>query len=146
MNKNLYKYISFFLGLLLLGLVCYMVYNQIIEYHLQDDPMLHILKEILKPLHPIVSKLQIYKGNKSYTINKQKIFICLKDENGDYYPINMLLHVLIHEIAHILNTKDIGHTPEFHRIFDELLEKATGLGIYNPSIPLIQNYCNYSDE
>jgi predicted metal-dependent hydrolase len=66
----------------------------------------------------------------------------LKDENGDYYPLNMLIHVLTHEIAHFLNTKDVGHTPEFYKVFDEILKNAAEQGIYNPSIPLVKNYCN----
>jgi hypothetical protein len=124
-------------------LLIWIIFNQIEEYRLQDDPMLYTLREILIPVHPIFKDIKLYKGDKSYTINKEKTFLCLYDENGDYYPINMLVHVLIHEIAHSLNKKDIGHTEEFHRIFEELLQKATELGVYNPSIPLIQGYCNH---
>jgi hypothetical protein len=147
--NNLYKYISYTLAIVLICFLSYIIYNQIKEHHLQDDPMLHVLKQIVKPLqdkYPIFSRLKLYKGRKSYTINKDKTFLCLKDDKGEYYPLNMLLHVLLHEISHSLNQKDIGHTEEFHRIFDELLKDATDLGIYNPSIPLIQNYCNYVED
>ena len=83
----------------------------------------------------------MYKGDKSYTINKEKTFLCLYDKNGDYYPVNQLVYVLLHEISHALNTKDVGHTDNFNKIFDELLDKATQQGVYNPSIPIIQDYC-----
>jgi hypothetical protein len=130
-----------FIAAILVAVLVYLIFNQVKEYHLQDDPMLDILKKILTPVHPIFKTLKLYKADKSYTINKDKTFLCLYDENGNYYPINMLIYVLLHEVSHSLNTKDVGHTEEFQRIFDELLAKATELGVYNPSIPIIQNYC-----
>jgi hypothetical protein len=136
------NYIGYILGAILIGILIWIISNQIKEHHLQDDPMLYTLKEILKPVHPIMNKLKLYKGNKSYTINKEKVFLCLHDEKGEYYPLNMEVYVLLHEVAHVLNTKDVGHTEEFHRIFDDLLQRATQLGVYNPSIPIISDYCN----
>lgn len=137
------KFLGYFLAGVLIIVLIWVVYKQVREHHLQDDPMLHTLKEILKPVHPIVSSLKLYKGKKSYTINKEKIFMCLYDENGDYYSLSILVEVLLHEIAHILNTENIGHTPEFHKVFQELLDKAESLGIYNPNIPIPPGYCEY---
>lgn len=145
----LYKSIPYILALVLITLLSYIVYKQVKEYHLQDDPMLRVLKEVVRPLsekYPIFNNLKLYKGTKSYTINKDKTFMCLKDQNDEYYPLNMLIHVLLHEISHTLNQKDIGHTEEFHRIFDQVLKDATELGIYNPSIPIVQDYCNYTED
>lgn len=125
-------------------LICvYLISNQIREYHLQDDPILPILREILIPVHPEMKSVRLYKGDKSYTINKEKVFICLRDENGEYYPLNMLIYVTLHELAHVLNKEDVGHTEKFHQIFDELQKKAIDQGIFNPSIPVIKNYCNH---
>jgi predicted metal-dependent hydrolase len=87
--------------------------------------------------------IKLYKSNKSFTINKEKTFLCLYDKDGNYYPLNMIIYVLLHEIAHSLNVLDVGHTENFHEIFDQLLEEATKMGIYNPSIPIIQDYCNH---
>jgi hypothetical protein len=143
MNR-LGKIITYLLATLLIFIIIYIITNQVREHHLQDDPMLYTLREILKPVHPVFQHLQLYKGDKSYTINKEKTFLCLYDENGDYYPLNMILHVVLHEAAHVLNTEDIGHTEAFYRQFDQLLKRAAQLGIYNPSIPIIQNYCNYN--
>jgi hypothetical protein len=137
------KYFGYILGILLICILVTVIVIQIKENHLQDDPMLHTLKKILQPVHPMFKNIKLYKGDKSYTINKEKTFLCLYDENGNYYPINMLIYVLLHEIAHSINQKDIGHTPEFHRIFDELLQKAAAIGVYNPNIPVIQNYCEF---
>lgn len=138
------KIIAYVLAVILIGILLWIITNQVREHHLQDDPMLYTLKEVLKPVHPIFEKIQLYKGDKSYTINKEKTFLCLYDEKGDYYPLNMLVYVLCHEIAHSLNTEDIGHTEAFYKKFDELLKRATSLGVYNPSIPVVQNYCNHN--
>ena len=146
---------------LLLGvIIIWAIITQIREYHLQDDPKLKELLMILEPLFKkdnyhsgileilnnrnVLEEIEVYKGDKSYTINKQKVYICLTNENGEYYNMNMLLFVFIHEIAHVL-CDEIGHTEKFNEIFEALLLKATEMGIYNPSIPVIQNYCTYND-
>jgi len=134
------KWIPIILAVCLIIILLWIIGHQIKEHHQQDDPMLHRLKEVLKPVHPAIETLKLYKAKKSYTINKSKIFLCVKDKNGEYYPLNMLIYVLLHELSHFLNTKDVGHTEEFHRIFDELLLKAAQIGVFNPSIPIIQEY------
>ena len=134
-------YITYILAIILIIILIWIISRQIKEHHLQYDPMLSLLKDVLTPVHPIVSQLKLYKGEKSYTINKDKIFLCLYDENGDYYPLNHMVYVLLHEISHMLNKVDVGHTEAFYQIFDELLAKANKLGVYNFSIPTIDNYC-----
>ena len=130
------------------------------EFELKNDPKLAELRYIIEPMFKnehytggildglntknILDSISLYKGDKSYTINKQKIYLCLKDENGEYYNMNMLIFVTLHEIAHCL-CDEIGHTDRFNDIFNELLEKAIKMKIYNPSIPIIQDYCTYND-
>lgn len=144
-KKGFFDYfITGLILLIVLGGIIWWVTWQIKEHHLQDDPKLFQLKEMLTPIHPIIKDLKIYKGDKSYTLNKEKIYLCLKDENGDYYSNNMLIYVLLHELAHVLNKDDIGHTEKFHQIFEELLDKAHIMGLYNASIPPIQNYCAHN--
>lgn len=147
MSKSWSKYFAYILAVSLIVILLWVIGKQIKEYHLQDDPMLQTLKEALKPVQyngkSITENLKLYKGDKSFTINKSQTFLCLYDENGDYYPLNMLVYVLLHEIAHSLNKKDVGHTEEFHKVFDDLLEQATRNGIYNPSIPVINGYCEF---
>ena len=136
-NNN---WIAIVLAVVLAVGLLWIVKCQIKEHLQQDDPMLHRLRAVLEPVHPVVKNLRLYKGDKSYTINKEKIFLNLKDPQGEYYPLNMLVYVTLHEISHLINTKDVGHTEEFHRIFDELLLKAAEQGSFNPSIPIIQEY------
>ena len=138
------KLVIYFIVILLICGIIWWISNSVIEHHLQNDPMLFKLKEILDPLHPDVKNLKLYKGKKSYTINKKKIYLCLKDEKNEYYSTNMLIYVLLHEFSHYLNKDDIGHTEKFHKIFDDLIEKADSMGIYDASIPPIENYCNHN--
>lgn len=144
MERKKINWSNILIVLAVLSLICWLCSNQIKENHLQSDPMLAKLKEILNPLHTEVKKLRLYRGKKSYTINKERIYLCLYDKNGDYYPINLLVYVLIHEFSHYLNKDDVGHTPAFHKKFEELLDKASDIGIYNPSIPIDATYCTHT--
>jgi len=118
--------------------------QQINEFYSQLDPVLITIKNTLQSLNPdVVEQLHFFEGEKSYTINKKKIYLCLKDDKGDYYDMNMLIYVAIHELSHVL-CDEIGHTPKFHQIFQENLEKAIQLGIYDPNIPILDEYCGHT--
>lgn len=150
-----YTIILFFV---IIGIIIFLVILQIEEYKLQDDPKLKELKKKIEPLfiqdkyftgnlkelnnRNILNEINLYKGEKSYTINKQKVFLCLKDEKNQYYETNMLVYVLLHEISHVI-CDEVGHTEKFQKIFDELLEEATKMKVYNPDIPIITDYCQY---
>jgi len=68
------------------------------------------------------------KGNKSFTVDKEHITLCMYDENGELYPEDILLYVALHEAAHLCNENN-GHTPEFDDTFDLLLSVAKKLGL-----------------
>lgn len=123
-------------------IIIYLIYNQVSEYYKQTDPMITELKNKIRVIFPDIDNLKMFEGKKSYTINKQKVYICLKDENGKYYNINNLIYVTIHELSHVLND-EIGHTPKFYNIFEELLEEAAKKGIYDPTIQMPSDYCQY---
>lgn len=135
--------------ILFMGLLGYLVISRVREYFSQMDPMLQKIRLALEPLletlrkdHERVRNIQFYEGNKSYTINKKKIHLCLRDAKGQYYDMNMLIYVAIHELAHVI-CDEIGHTEKFHLIFQDLLQKATEMGIYDPTKPIIRNYCGH---
>lgn len=146
------------LFIIIIAFMGWLIVMQVREYYLQDDPKLRELREIIKPLFErdsyysgmleplndknIMNEITLYKGDKSYTINKQKIFLCLKDEKHEYYNTNMLVYVLLHEISHVI-CDEVGHTEKFNKIFDELLSEASKLGVYDPNVPIIQDYCQY---
>ncbi len=107
-----------------------------------SDPILDELRDQLAVLHPKFQKVRISEADKSYTINKKHVYICVKDGHGRYYNRNMLCYVILHEYAHML-CDEIGHTRKFYRIFDELLEQATEKGLYDPNIPPLNDYCGH---
>jgi hypothetical protein len=149
------------MSIFLIILVIWTIINQTNDNRLRSDPKLDELLYIIEPLfsndynhtghmsslnnRDLLSEISLYRGNKSYTINKEKVFLCLKDSNGEYYNTNTLVYVLLHEISHVI-CNEIGHTELFHEIFTEILDKAHGLGIYNPSILVSTDYCEYGDN
>ena len=161
MVTKIINIVSIILAILLIIIVFWLIYKQNKEEYNQNDVVLLRLKKDFqdffnkktvwnKPLdmlnnRDIMSEISLYRGNKSYTINKENIYICLKNEKGEYYNYNMLVYVLAHEIAHVL-CKEIGHTNLFHNIFEELILHLSEEGVYNPSIPVIKNYCVNGDS
>jgi hypothetical protein len=92
-----------------------------------------------------MKETDLYRGDKSYTINKERVYLCLKDEHNQYYPLNMLIYVLAHELSHVIS-RSIGHTDEFHAIFEQLLVELTDAGIYDPSQEILTDYCHAGDS
>lgn len=144
--------------LLALGITYFLHYFGYIECFHQSDPKIEMLKDKVKPIfegdnyytghlkplnkRQILDEIKVFKGNKSYTINKQRVFLCLKDEKGDYYEDNMLMYVFLHELAHVV-CDEVGHTQKFHDIFQDILDVAAKKGIWDPNAEIIQDYCNY---
>ena len=110
--------------------------------------------EILKCLDENKKKhlhsLEMCSGTSSYTLDKEKVYLCVKDENGEYYDENTMTHVLLHEFAHAL-CDEIGHTKKFDDIFEALMDeahdstcphqKAKSGRIYDKDIPFPTDYC-----
>ena len=154
------KYFVIFGVCIIVALVIYAIYKQFEEYTLKDDPKLKELKKVfgdffgqerywagtLSALNKrdIMKETDLYRGDKSYTINKERVYLCLKDENNQYYSLNMLIYVLAHEYSHVI-CESVGHTEEFHAIFEDLLVELSDAGIYDPSQPIIINYCHQGD-
>ena len=148
---------KFLLLLLIIGLL--LCSGIIEEYTYATDPKIDEIKNKMAPLFShdikhsgfldvinkrnVLDEINLYKGDKSYTINKENVFLCLKDENGEYYSMNILMFVTLHEMAHVLSTT-IGHDKNFNNIFDALLKKAAEMGIYDPTLKMDENYCNYT--
>ena len=153
--------ISFiFIGIILF-IVIWLIFNQIHEHYTQNDPKLKEIKDtfntffnsniVWKPpleilnTKNIMEDIHFYRGEKSYTINKEKVYVCLKDDNNEYYNDNTLYYVIGHELSHVI-CDEIGHTEKFHRIFDALLLKMEEQGIYDPKMPITKDYCKNGDS
>lgn len=91
----------------------------------------------------------------TYTVDKQDMHICLRtrDQYENIYDIDLLMYVVLHELAHLCNYNKygspiIGHGFEFKFIFKFLVEEAIKIGVYkfsdykrNP-----QEYCGIKIE
>jgi len=114
--------------------------NSVDHYQKFYDPKIDDLRNKLKKAIPEIKDIDIYGSNKSFTINKKHIHLCLRNKKGEYYNDNMLIYVLLHELAHVL-CDEVGHTDKFKNIFTELLIRASKAGLYDRSIPPEDNYC-----
>ena len=121
--------------------VYFFFYHNKVETY--DDPLIVRLRYDMLRIDPRAGFFTFNASNESFTEDKKHIFICMKDDKGNYYPYNMLLYVALHELAHgISPVHDADHvTREFRDNFDMLLRRSAELGIWDPSEPLVQSYC-----
>ncbi len=105
------------------------------------------INEIRKFLNTIVigSKYKLPKyemgisNDRTYVKNKYYIKIVLRDKYGNYYSMDTLYYVALHEMAHIL-TEDEHHTEKFLKIENSLITTANNLKYLNKEINLDENY------
>lgn len=72
------------------------------------------------------------KPDSSFTLNKKKMSICLRDDNTKaFHDINDIMFVCIHELAHIINPT-YGHPKSFWQYMKFLLHESVEIGIYSP--------------
>lgn len=130
------------LGLIAVIMAIAIYYRQ--KDYEENDPVLFKLREDLIKVDPRAENLEFYIGSESYTEDKERIYICMKDKDGEYYPYNTLLNVGLHELAHAFSqTIDKDHVgEEFNSLYIELRNKAESLGLFNPNIPVQSDYCS----
>ena len=114
--------------------------NKIYSYH---DPLIDKIKQDLLKVDPRVEELSFHASNESFTEDNRFVYLCLKDKDDKYYDYNMIMYVSLHELAHAFSDSvDTDHTgKEFKDNFRNLLNKAQSLGLYDPKIPLVYDYC-----
>jgi hypothetical protein len=129
-----------FLGIWLIIYVVYQYFNVIETY---EDPMTIAIQAKLVQIDPRAALLSISASDQSFTEDKRRTYLCLKDKNGKYYDDNMLMYVALHELAHAISKQnDPNHTTsEFRENFQQLLDKAAVLKLYDPRIPIDYSYC-----
>lgn len=126
---------------LLLGILLAYCYVRKVETF--DDPLCQEIHRRLLLVDPRAQKLSIKGSTQSFTEDKLRVYLCLYDEKGNYYDINMLMYVAIHELAHAISISvDPAHeTAEFKNNFKMLLDKASAVGVYDKTKPLNYAYC-----
>jgi hypothetical protein len=82
--------------------------------------------------------------NCTYTLDKRRIFVCVRDTAGALLPGQMraraprpardcaVQHVLLHEFAHVVNRESVGHDNRFRAVLRRLHAAVTGT---NPPCP-----------
>lgn len=107
----------------------------LVQYLKDNHPNNPITKRLIEGFNPKkiyetlpTSEFTAYSENKG-----EKLAFCLQKNkaSNQFIDPNTLTFVALHELAHI-GTKSIGHTPEFWRTFQFLLQKAEECEIYEP--------------
>jgi hypothetical protein len=152
MNKTIIKIINGIIGISILIAIGIIIYSQVREHYQEKDPK---IVELVNKLYPIFNQtkkschdenlldsIPILPGKKSFSVNKRKIHLCLRDENKNYYDDNMLIYALLHELAHCI-CDEIGHTEKWKSIFIDLQKLAAQYGVFDPDKELVENYCGH---
>lgn len=107
------------------------------------DPMIQHLSKDIELIYPDITKhnIIILGANDTFTENKKKIFICLRNKQGEYYDYNTLLYITIHELAHVLTSSYDNHGEQFTETFSKLLFRAKELKLYDPTKEMKYDYC-----
>ena len=121
-------------------------YEYISEISVSSKESVEIMRILRKKLENVISntnyskflrKININESNQSFTLDKKNIFLKLKNDKGEYYNINTLMFVLLHEFTHVV-CSETGHTKLFSNIFSKLLKKAILVKEYQ--LESIENY------
>jgi len=76
-----------------------------------------------------VSEGSSHSGYTSYSVNKQRVVLCLRQTDDTFAAPNVVMYVALHELAH-LSTDTIGHGADFWTNFKFILKEAIEIGIY----------------
>ena len=116
-----------------------------------DDEKSHFIIKLKENYMPyIISEAAVDPRYTTYTIDKRDMHICLRtrDNNEQIYDINILMYVVLHELAHLCNYDKkgrpiLGHGSELKFIFRFLVEEAIKLNIYQHTNYAVepQEYC-----
>ena len=93
------------------------------------DPKDERLQRIREKWSGTLSEIPPHADNVAYSLGKNSIYICVREKDGSLADINTSMFVLLHELAHVA-TVSIGHTKEFWRNMQYLLELAEETGVY----------------
>jgi len=119
------------------------------KYNIHDEKNLFLLKLIENYSPKLLSEAANDNRFTTFTIDKKDMHICLRtrDGNDKMYDINILMYVILHELAHFCNYDKngnaiIGHGKEFKSIFRLLVTESINIGVYE-YINFVKNPSEY---
>ena len=101
---------------------------------MSDSQIVQFIRNKILPVNPrAVQAVHFVPGTFSETLNKNIIRICVRNKKSKkVYPVNTLVHVALHELAHtIMDEYDPNHSEKFFNTLDPLVNRAIVLGIYD---------------
>jgi hypothetical protein len=108
------------------------------KYNIHEPRNYFILKLIENYDGKLLSEAAYDTRFTTFTIDKQDMHVCLRtrDNHEKLYDINVLMYVVLHELAHLCNYDQYGnpitgHGKEFKYIFRMLVTEAIQIGIYD---------------
>lgn len=128
--------------------IAILIYNIAPKYYNQsDNPILNKVRANYTLLNPDYAKIPLREGDSAYTEDKSVITLCLKNPHTlQHYDMNTIMYVALHELSHVLSPKwekeQEGHGEEFRKIFSNVLNHATSIGIYDPRKEIPIDYCS----
>lgn len=107
-----------------------------------DGEIVEVLRRrILRVDDNAVRSVVFEPGTVSETVNKRIVRICVRDARGRVFPINTLVHVALHELAHTVMTEyDFDHSERFQAVFAPILQRAVDLKVYDPEEGVVDSY------
>lgn len=118
-------------------------------YFSQKHPVLDQIKHRFRIIDPDYALIPLRIGSRSYTENKEMITLCVVNpDTGDFYDINTLMYVAIHELAHTVTKADgdESHGDEFKGNFARMLKEANAKGVYDATKPIPHTYCGVEPD
>lgn len=99
----------------------------------------------LTPVFPEMERVRWSESANDETFIREKAeaFLCTRDARGNPYPDDVLTFVVLHELAHALETQ-FGHGPSWETTFQGLLDRARRHRLLDPQTLRPQTYCRYN--
>ena len=108
----------------------------------EEDVYVHRLTNLCdRVIDDEVKNVPVKPYNASFTEDKKKIFVCVKNKKGKFFSENDMMYVMLHEYAHATTKdKENPHGPKWKANFQRYLKIAEEMGLYNPAEKLSAEY------
>lgn len=111
-----------------------------------DDEILNWLRWRVLFLHPLASDVAMLVGRCSFCENRTRIVMRLRNNDGNLYDMQVLLYVLVHELAHVAAKEEADpHGPNFETEFTRMHTLAVGAGLFPADLDIPEDYVEGCD-